>query len=370
MSSLFTMGVEEEFQLVDRQTGQLTSCSRALVEKGAPVFGEKIKVEMTQSTLEVISRVCPDILTVRTELSTARRHLIHLLETEGLVPISAGTHPSALWQDQKITESPHYLRVEELLQDAVRSQLIFGLHIHVGIESKELAIPLMNQARTWLPHLLALSSNSPFWAGRLTGMKAYRQVIWNSNPRAGIPTVMPSWHDFERYLQVLVSTGCIAGGGDIWWDVRPHTVFDTIEFRICDMPATIEETVALTALCQALIAKLAWLHKHHRSVPVLSREYIEENKWFVIRYGLDAEIVDFVQERRLSMRDSLHELLDFVDEMVDDLGSRREMNYLRTLIDDPQGTGADRQIAIYQRTNDLQQVIQLLIEQTMCVPAG
>lgn len=368
MSSLFSMGVEEEFQLVDSQMGQLVSCSHTLVEKGASVFGEKIKVEMTQSTLEVISNVCPDIFAVRTELSTTRRDLIHLLGTEGLVPISAGTHPSALWQDQKITESPHYLRVEELLQDAVRSQLIFGLHIHIGIKPKELAIPLMNQSRTWLPHLLALSANSPFWAGRLTGMKAYRQVIWNSNPRVGIPQVIPSRSDFDRYLQVLVSTGCIAGGGDIWWDVRPHTMFDTIEFRICDMPATIEDTIALAALCQALIAKLAWLQRHQRDVPVIPREYIDENKWLVIRYGLDAEIVDFAQERRLGMRDSLHELLDFVEEVVDDLGSRREMNYLRTLIDDPQATGADRQIAIYQQTNDMQQVIQLLIKQTMQVP--
>jgi len=365
MAGRFTLGIEEEFQLVDRRSFQLCSCIKSVLEKGAPYFEEKIKPELTQSTVELISDICPDIATARKDLYTLRALMAKLADRDGLALVSAGTHPSSSWQDQDTTEKERYAELEEEFQDLIRSNVIFGMHVHVGVEDKELAIKLMNQARTWLPHLLAISTNSPFWTGRYTGIKSYRSALFKRIPRTGMPGILTSWNDFDRYVQDLVEMGCIDNGKKIWWDMRPHPFFDTVEFRICDMPATIEDTLALAALCQALIAKLTWCHEHNVDVPVLKRDYLEENKWRAMRYGLDAEAIDFVKLRRLGMRDSINELLDFVEDVVDDLGSRHEMNYLRALMVSPNGTGADRQAAVYEQTGDLQKVVELLMEQTM-----
>ncbi|HVB76009.1 MAG TPA: carboxylate-amine ligase [Ktedonobacteraceae bacterium] len=364
MSSRFTLGIEEEFQMVDRHTGQLSSHILTMLEKGAALFGDKIKAEMLQSTVEIVTDVCPNILSARLELQRLRSMLLQLAEQEGLTLISAGTHPTGMWTEQLSMPNERYMELEEELQDIARSILIFGLHIHVGVANHELAVNLMNQLRGWLPHLLALSSNSPFWGGRFTGIKSYRSVVWKPFPRSGVPDVYNSWADFDHYVQSLIQAGVIDNGKKIWWDIRPHTFFDTIEFRIFDMPATIEDTLALAALCQALVAKLTWLHEHGMSMHVLPRNYIEENKWRAMRYGLDAEFVDFVQGRRVRMRDSIGEMLDFVDDVLDDLGSRLEINYLRILLDDPRGTGADRQIAMYEQTGSLDAVIHHLIQQT------
>ena len=365
MKTPFTLGIEEEFQLVDRQTGQLSPSIQAILEKGRPLFGEKIKAELLQPTVELISEILPDISTARQALQVSRKQLAHLVGEEGSVLISAGTHPSAWWQEEPRTPYERYLQIEEEFQDAARSLLIFGLHVHVGVENHETAVLLMNPLRTWLPHLLALSTNSPFWEGRLTGLKSYRSVKWKPLLRTGIPEVFPSWKDFEAYTQALINTGCIDNGKRIWWDIRPHPFFNTVEFRVCDMPATLEDTLAIAALCQALVAKLNWLSMRGVSTPALSSHFIEENKWRAIHLGLDAEVIDFSNERRLTMRESVGELLDFVDEVVDDLGSRREMTYLRNLLEDPRGTGADRQIALYEQTGNLDAVIEYLMQQTM-----
>jgi carboxylate-amine ligase len=291
--------------------------------------------------------------------------LAQLLEEEGLGFIASGTHPSACWLDQITTPNERYMQLEEELQDVVRSILIFALHVHVYVESNEMAITLINQLRTWLPHLLAISSNSPFWNGRFTGMKSYRPVIWKPFPRNGVPDPLASWSEFDHYVQSLVRAGCIDNGKKIWWDIRPHPFFQTIEFRICDVPASMEDTLAIAALCQALVARLTWLHKRGTSTHVLPRNFIDENKWRSMRYGLDAPVIDFVQERRLSMRDSISELLDFVDDVVDDLGSRCEINYLRALLEDPRGTGADRQIAVFQQTGSVDAVVRYLMQQAL-----
>lgn len=365
MSARFTLGVEEEFQIVDRRTGQLSPSILTILEKGAPYFGSKIKPEMLQSTVELITEVLPNIAAARLELQTLRAKLAQLLAAEGLALVSAGTHPSSLWLDQPTTPNPRYAELEEEFQDVGRAILIFALHVHVGIESSEIALAIMNQVRTWLPHLLALSSNSPFWAGRFTGLRSYRSVVWRTFLRSGISDSFASRSDYDRYVQDLLTSGCIDNAKKIWWDVRPHPFFNTLEFRIFDMPATLEDTVALVALCQALVAKLTWLHKRNMGVYVLPRNLIEENKWRAMRYGLDAQVIDFVQGRRLSMRESISELLDFVDDVLDDLGSHREIHHLRMLLEDARGSGADRQIAIYQQTGSVKAVIEFLMEQTI-----
>jgi carboxylate-amine ligase len=361
----FTVGIEEEFQLVDRQTGQLSSSVQTILEKGETQFGDKIKPEMLQATVELITDVCPNIAAARLELLRLHASLLSLVEQEGLTLVSAGTHPQGSWLEQRSTPNPRYMEIEEELQDVVRSILIFGLHVHVGVESHELSVILMNQLRTWIPHFLALSSNSPFWNGRYTGLKAYRQVIWRPFPRSGIPEPVPSWADFEVYVEALTKAGIIDNAKKIWWDIRPHPFFKTVEFRVFDMPATLDDTLALAALCQALVAKLAWMHKRGMTTHVLPRAYIDENKWKVMRYGLDAEIFDYVQGRKLRMRDSISDTLDFVDDVLDDLGSRRDIHYLRALLADPRGTGADRQIAVYRQTGSIQAVTRYLMEQTL-----
>lgn len=365
MGPHFTIGIEEEFQMVDRYTGHLSPHIQTILEKGHALLGEQIKPEMLRSTVELISKILPDIPTARKEMRDLRAVLAALVEEEGLALVSGGTHPTALWQNEQRSPDARYGQLEQELQDVARSLLIFGLHVHVGIESHEQAVELMNQLRTWLPHLLAISTNSPFWAGRQTGLKSYRSVVWKPFPRSGVPEVFASAGDFDAYVQALVKTGCIDNGKKIWWDIRPHPFFRTVEFRICDMPATFDDTIAIAALCQALVAKLTWLNGKGLRTSALSSHFIEENKWRAMHYGLDADVIDFVQGRRLSMRESIGDLLDFVDEVIDDLGSRQEIDYLRRLLEDPRGTGADRQIALYEQTGSMEAVIQLLMQQTM-----
>ncbi len=361
----FTLGVEEEFQLVDQQTGQLCSSIDLVLERGNSLLGDHLKAELVQSAVELVSSVCPDIAAVRHELYTHRAQLAEIVHTEGIALLSAGTHPISPWLEQEITTRERYLQLVEDQQDAIRTQVIFGLHVHVGVQDRELAMKLMNQVRTWLPHLLALSTNSPFWLGRFTGIKSYRSVLWQSGPRSGVPDSFPSRDALDRYIHDLQEVGYIANGGDIWWDVRLNPNFATLEFRMFDMPATIEDTIALVALCQALIAKLTWLNKHNRKISVFPRDYIMENKWQAVHAGLDAQIADFERFRRVSLRDSLADLFDFVDDVVDDLGSRRELAYLRGLLNSATGTGADRQIAVYRQSENMQDVVHYLLDQTL-----
>lgn len=365
MTARFTLGVEEEFQMVDKATGQLASRIHPVLAKGTPLLGDHIKGEMLQSAVEIITGVCSNIQALRLHLQSLRTSLAHIVDEEGLALISSGTHPLAHWKDQIRTDNPRYAELEEEYQDVGRSILIFGLHVHVGLESHEQAIPLMNQLRTWLPHLLALSANSPFWCGRNSGMRSYRSIVWKRFPRSGIPQLFHSTAEYDRYIEDLIRTGCIDNAKRIWWDIRPHPFFNTIEFRICDMPASFEDTIALAAVVQALVAKLSWLLERNLHTGSFSTHYIDENKWRAARYGLDAELVNFAGYRCLPMRDAIHEMLDFVDDTLDDLGSRREINYLRALLEDPRGTGADRQLAVYHETTSIEAVTRYLMEQTM-----
>src|SRR5438876_4409638 len=254
MTAQFTIGIEEEFQMVDRQTGRLSSCIQTVLEKGHPIFGEQIKAEALQSTVELISDILPNIYAARLEMRDLRAKLAQLVAEEGLALVSAGTHTTALWQQEARSPYPRYAELENELQDVARSILIFGLHVHIGVENQEIAVALMNQLRTWLPHLLALSSNSPFWAGRLTGLKSYRTVVWKRLPRSGLPDTFQSWNEFNHYVHTLIETGCIDNGKKIWWDIRPHPFFGTVEFRIFDMPSTLDDVIGIAALCQSLVA--------------------------------------------------------------------------------------------------------------------
>ena len=365
MPARFTIGIEEEFQLVDRASGVLAPAFHRLLEKGRAIFGEKLKPEIQQVVAELVSDIYPDMAAARVETPRMRAQLAAIAHEQGLALLSAGTHPAACWQEEMGAGYERYADLARELRELRRSTLIFGLHIHIGIEDREMAIALMNQARAWLPQMLALSANSPFWAGRFTGMKSYRAVAWKAFPRSGIPELFSSRRDYDASVQSLITSGCIDCARSIWWDIRPHPIYPTLEFRIFDMPATAGDTLALAALCQALVAKLAWLYRRNLRATIIPRHLLEENKWHAMRDGLDADIVDFPRNRRLSMRDAISELLDFVDDVLDDLGSRQEMDDLRSLLDDPRGTGADQQVARYQETGSVEAVTRMLMEQTV-----
>jgi carboxylate-amine ligase len=276
---------------------------------------------------------------------------------------AAGTHPFSHWSTQLITPNPRYDEIVNEMQEAARSNLIFGLHVHVGISDKNTAIHIMNTVRYFLPHVFALSTNSPFWEGRNTGFKSFRTKVFDKFPRTGIPDYFNDWDDFKNYINLLIRTRCIDNAKKIWWDVRVHPFFDTIEFRICDVPLLVDETIAITAIFQALVVKLYKLRKQNMSFINYNRALINENKWRASRYGLDGKLIDFGKQEEVDMRALALELLDFIDDVVDDLGSRDALNYVHKILDD--GTGADRQLKVFHETQSMEKVVDYITEQTM-----
>jgi carboxylate-amine ligase len=249
------------------------------------------------------------------------------------------------------------------MQEAARSNLIFGLHVHVGIQSRDMAIHIANQVRYFLPHVYALSTNSPFWEGRNTGFKSFRTKVFDKFPRTGIPDYFSSIEEYDRYIKLLVKTNCIDNAKKIWWDIRVHPFFETIEFRICDCPMLVDETIAFTALFQALCAKLYKLRAQNMKFINYSRALINENKWRAARYGIDGKMIDFGKEMEVNTRSLILELLDFVDDVVDELGSRDDLQYVHNILE--HGTGADRQLAIYQQNNNFADVVDYITSQTL-----
>ena len=252
--------------------------------------------------------------------------------------------------------------IVEDLQSVARSNLIFGLHVHIGVEDREAQIQIMNAARYFVPHMLALSTNSPFWLGDDTGLKSYRCKVFDKFPRTNLPGSFNGWGEYERFVNLLVKTQCIDNAKKIWWDIRPHPNFPTLEFRVCDLPMRADETIALAALIQATVAKLYQLHANNQSFRLHRRMLIMENKWRAARYGLDGKMIDFGKEIEVPVRPLIEEYLAFVDDVVDGLGSRKQIEYIRTILEN--GTGADRQLKVWRETNDLTKVVDYIIEET------
>jgi len=362
MGHAFTIGVEEEFQIVDPDTWELRSHVSELLTASGPALGDQIKRELHQSIVEVGTKICADVRELEHEIARTRRELIEGAERVGLRIAAAGTHPFSRWKDQILSPGERYENIVEELQQLARSLLIFGLHIHVAVPDRTSTIELLNEARYFLPHLLALSTSSPFWQGRDTGLKSYRTTVFRRFPRSGIPDEFDSWSQYEAYLDMLVELHCIDNGKKIWWDLRPHPMFGTLEFRICDVPTSPRVTVALAALAQAIVVKLYRLRRSNLGFRIYSRALVEENKWRAARYGLDGRLIDFGKRREVPMRDLAIELLAFVDDVVDELGSRKALEYVHTIIAD--GTSADRQLRVYKETNDLRAVVRWLVEET------
>lgn len=360
--TLFTIGIEEEFQVIDPVTRDLRSHMHQIVDGGKTVLHEQVKAEMHQSVVEVGTNVCNNVTEARKEVVYLRRMVAELAAKQGLRIAAAGTHPFSRWQEQPITDNPRYHEIVNEMQDAARSNLIFGLHVHVGIASRQQGIALMNSARYFLPHIFALSTNSPFWQGRNTGFKSYRVKVFDKFPRTGIPDHFSSAGEYDRYINLLIKTNCIDNARKVWYDLRLHPTYNTLEFRICDVPMLVDETIALTALMQALVAKLVKLMEQNLDFRQYSRALINENKWRAARYGIDGKLIDFGKEKEVPVPDLAEELLAFVDDVVDELGSREEINYIRQILKN--GTGADRQLETYRKTGDFKEVVDRIIEET------
>ena len=359
----FTLGIEEEYQVIDPESRELISHDQQIVLEAEKQLSEQVKAEMHQAVVEVGTNICRDIKEAHAELTHLRRSISEIANGLGFRIGAAGTHPFSEWEKQHITPNPRYDEIIMELQDTARSNLIFGLHVHVGIADKALALHLTNSMRYFLPHLYALSTNSPFWEGRNTGFKSYRSKVFDKFPRTGIPGAFNSLSEYESYVNLLVKTKCIDNPKKIWWDIRIHPFFPTLEVRICDVPLTIEETITITAVIQALVAKLHKLKSQNLNFILYHRALINENKWRAGRYGLDGKMIDFGKECEVDTRVIMEELLEFIDDVVDDLGSRKEVENVREMM--KRGTGADRQLAVYEETKDLIKVVDYITEQTL-----
>ena len=370
MFEQFTLGIEEEFQIVDPKTHELKSQVSQILEEGKLLLGEKVKPEMIQSMIEVGTGVCADIVEARRDISQLRCIISSLARKKDLEIVAASTHPFSHWAAQEIFEHEHYKLLIDELQMVAQSLLIFGLHVHVGVPDRERQIQIMNAARYFMPHVLALSTSSPFWLGFKTGLKSYRSEVFKKFPRTDIPDHFDSYQAFQRYVDSLIKMNCISNPKKIWWDIRPHPNFPTLEFRICDIPTRVDDTIAIAALFQAIVAKLHVMIDKNWGFRLYRRIYIQENKWRAVRYGLDGKLLDLGKQKEVPAKDLIRELLDFVDDVVDDLGSRQEVEHIHTILD--RGTSADEQLRVYEENgNKFEPVVDMLIKNTMeNVPAN
>lgn len=361
-----TLGIEEEYQIIDPVTRELTSYVQQMMGVGRVTLGNQLKQEFMQSQIEVGSHICRNVAEARQELVRLRRTVSEVAAQHGLKIAAAGTHPFSRWQEQQISEGARYDDLAAEMKDAARRLLIFGMHIHLGFgktaESFDLMIDILNQLRYFLPHILALTTSSPFWHGRDTGLKSYRSLVFENMPRSGIPPHFNSWAEYEQYVNLMGRVGSILRRDDtqkpssqglaigdptkIWWDARPHPDLGTLEVRLCDMCTHIDEAVAVAALVQALVAKLIQLRNRNQSWRIYPSFYIAENKWRAVRYGIEGKLIDFGAQQEVPMRFLAEEMLELVDDVVDGLGSRAEVTSLRKVL--ARGTSADRQLAVYR----------------------
>lgn len=357
----FTIGIEEEYMVIDPQTRELKSHEQKIVQEGEKLIKDKVKAEMHQAVVEVGTDICQNIDEAFVDVANLRRTISSIAGDLGLKVGASGTHPFSHWERQLITDHARYSDIVKELQEAARSNLIFGMHVHVGMQNREMAIHIANSARYFLPHIFALSTNSPFWEGRFTGYKSYRTKIFDKFPRTGIPDFFDSIESYDNYIKILVKTNCIDNAKKIWWDLRVHPFFNTVEFRICDVPMTVQETITLAALFQGICAKLYKLRMQNLNFIIYPRMLINENKWRASRYGIEGSMIDFGKESEVNTRVLIYELLDFIDDVAAPLGIRNTIGYVHKILEE--GTGADRQIKVFEETQSLPSVVDYISSQ-------
>ncbi|MEP6834209.1 MAG: carboxylate-amine ligase [Gemmatimonas sp.] len=357
-----TVGIEEEYQIIDPVTRDLTPGFEQLVTSDHAILAE-VKAELHQCQVEIGTQPCANIADLRKDLTNLRRLVIQAAAQHGLTIAAAGTHPFSNWMNMEMTPKERYLGVKAELQDLAHRLLIFGTHVHVGIEDPEFRIDCLNAARYVLPHILCLSTSSPFWFGRNTGLHSYRSIVFKNFPRTGVPRVLQGWSDYTDLIDTMVRTKSIPDGSKIWWDVRPHYRYPTLEFRICDVNTRVDEAICVAAILQAVVAKMWKLRRDNLTFRVYASDLIEENKWRAVRYGLGGNLIDFGKKAESPAPVLIRELVQwFLDDVLDELGTRKEVEYAFKILEG--GSSAQRQLATYARTGDLRAVVDQLIRET------
>ena len=351
-----TLGMELELQIVDREDGALVAGGPEILE--SYVGEDWIKPELLQSTVELNVGPCRTVAEAGQSLRQRLSGVIATAEEAGYGLISAGTHPFSAWESQKVTEQDRYQRMLDRIQWPVRRLMIFGLHVHVGVDSGEKAIAISNSLTTFLPHMLALSASSPFWHGEDTGLASVRVKIFESLPTAGLPYRMINWGEFQRFMNTLINAGAITSIREVWWDIRPHPVFGTIEVRVADALPTVKENLALAALIQCLVVRLGEMYDNGEYLPVHRHWIVAENKWRAARYAKDASIIcdDAGNLRRLG--EHTLELVESLTRVAESLNCADELLGIREMLE--VGTSADRQRRVLGDSDDFARVIREL----------
>jgi carboxylate-amine ligase len=362
----FTVGVEEELMIVDDESYALVNAIESLLEDSGPANAEResgeIKPELMESVLEIATKPCASVAEAGEQIHALRRRVREVASGRGLTIGSAGTHPFAMWEDQRIVARPRYRDLISALRFVARQELIFGMHVHVGIDDPDKAIHVANGMRVHVPVLLALSANSPFWRGDATGLLSTRTPIFRQFPRVGMPPAYEDWADWERQVEFMVSSGVMEDYTYLWYDVRPHPNLGTVEVRCCDSQTRAEHTVALTALIQAMVHELAAHYDAGTKLGVYPWQMLDENKWLAARHGLEGEIVDLPTNERVTTKALTRRLLERLTPHAQQLGSEDALGGIRDLVD--RGNGASRQIVVYEANRDLNEVMAEIVAAT------
>ena len=373
----FTLGVEEEYLLIDKETRALViEPPESLIGECEEIVGNQVTSELLRSQIEVGTKVCQTVQEARVDLARLRGAVIEVAARHGLAPIAASTHPFSHWTEQKQTEKERYEALTTEMQAAARRLVICGMHVHVGIDDDSLRIDLMNQMGYFLPHLLALSCSSPFWAGEDTGLKSYRLTIFDALPRTGLPERFQSFAEYRRHVDILINAGLIEDSSKIWWDLRPSNRYPTLETRIMDVCTLIDDSVALTAMLVCIMRMLYRLRLANQRWRIYTPMLIRENRWRAMRYSFDEGLIDFAKGKLVPFEDLIDEVLHLVAEDAEALGCVEEIASVRTILQ--RGTSAHRQRKTYElaeaagctREECLREVVDQLVKDTaMGVPA-
>lgn len=344
----FTIGIEEEYLIVDRETRNLVQdLPEGLMRACEKLLGEQVSPEFLRSQIEVGTKVCSNVPEARQDLARLRSAIVDVTAEYGLAPISASTHPFAIWGDQLHTDKERYNVLAKALGGVVRRLLICGMHVHVGIEDADLRIDLMNQVLYFMPHLLAMSTSSPFWQGTDTGLKSYRTSVFRAVPRTGIPDEFGSWADYERHVRVLIDAGVIEDATKLWWDLRPSDRYPTLEMRASDICTSIDDAMAVAAMYQSLLYMLYERRIHNQRWRLYSRMLLSENTWRAQRYGVGESLIDFGRSALVPYDELMEELITLATPGAQELGCMDEMLHVRTII--KRGTSADRQLSVFEQ---------------------
>ena len=358
----YTLGVEEELMIVDGETMDLVSAIDEMMVDVPPETEGQVKPELLQSVLEISTDVCRNVAEAAGQLDELRRRVRQTAEKKGLTIGSAGTHPFAKWEDQRIVDAERYHEILDALGFVVRQELLFGLHVHVGIDDPEKAIHVANGMRIHVPILLALSSNSPFWRGMPTQLMSARTPIFRLLPRVGVPQCFDDWADYCSRIEFMVEAGAVPDYTFLWWDVRPHPKFGTVEIRSCDAQTRLDHTVGLVALIQAMCKELSEHYEAGDALGTFPQELLEENKWLAARYGLGGELIDLPRSARVPARELARRLVERLRPHARELGSQRELDLVIEMVEG--GTGAERQLADWRADRDLRALVRKIVAST------